>query len=79
MYSRHLHFALNLFDVYAQMDRLAISMAIVIFAFLGFMPPHSLAKHTPVAYAGTAALMLFLLGFAWIAHPRYAPSNTTKS
>lgn len=53
----------------AQMDRLAISMAVFIFAFLGFVPPHSLAMRTPVAYAATAAIMLFLLGFAWIAHP----------
>lgn len=57
------------------MDRLAISLAVIIFAFLGFMPPHSLARHTPVAYAATAALMLFLLCIAWIAHPWYAPNN----
>ncbi|CAL8470443.1 g9985 [Coccomyxa elongata] len=60
-----------------KMDRLAISMAVFIFAFLGFVPPHSLAMHTPVAYAATAAIMLFLLGFAWIAHPcRYLARRT---
>lgn len=52
-----------------QLDRAAISFATFIFAYLGFVPPHSLAVHAPVAYSATMAIMLFLLVFAWIAHP----------
>lgn len=55
--------------VLSQMDRAAISFAAFIFAYLGVVPPHSLAAHAPLAYSVTAAIMLFLLGFAWIAHP----------
>ncbi|BDA51559.1 hypothetical protein COCOBI_19-1150 [Coccomyxa sp. Obi] len=59
-----------------KLDRMALSLAAIIFACLGFMPPHSFAMHTPVAFAATAAIILFLLIMSWIKHPWYLARRT---
>ena len=44
---------------------MTVMLSVIIFAYLGFARPHSLATHAPAMYALTMALMLALLGMAW--------------
>jgi hypothetical protein len=42
-----------------------VVFATVIFAVLGFMEPHSFAKHAPLFYGATMSALLGLLYIAW--------------
>lgn len=49
-----------------QADAMCCTLAIAIFAYLGFAQPHALASHAPLAYALTMCAMLALLAAAWV-------------